>query len=211
MTSHAPAGVARLAQLVGCMAALAVAHVELGAQVCIGGTSASPGWLALSGGRAYGNASMIGVDVARSISRTVALFADGGRTAYPAPDPHRDRLALGVAFTFAEFDHVGICLTPGVEGERIGDLRVVRLPVGVSLGWSSASHDGQRRFGAKVEPFFVYSRETVAMFSHTSRLVSGRAAIVGSYHRWLLGLEHEDAFDRDARWHTRIRFGMAFK
>jgi hypothetical protein len=183
----------------------------LGAQVCIGGTTTSPGWLAVSAGRASGNASVVGADFAWQFSRRLALIGNGRVTEYPAVDPRRDHVALGVAVTFAEWDHVGICLTPGYQIERIGDLHVVRVPVGVSIGWSATSRDGVRRLGFRVEPFAVYSRESVAMFTNTSRFVSGRASIVGSYRRWLLGVEHEDAFDGDARWNTRIRFGYALE
>jgi hypothetical protein len=211
MRSHGPSGTARIVRLLGCLTALAVATVELGAQVCIGGTSDSRGWLAFSVGRADGSATTVGADVAGQISRRVALVGESSVTAYPTPDPRRERLALGIAYRFAAFDHFGLCLTPGVAVEQIGDLSVLRLPVGVSLGWSTTSQNGHKGFGVRVEPFFVYSRETIAMFSHTSRVMSGRAAIVGSYRGWLLGLEHEEAFDRDARRHTRVRFGFTFE
>jgi hypothetical protein len=213
MNARWPAASVRIAMpfLVAAVLAITLPIRSLGAQVCVGGTTTSPGWLAVSAGRASGNASVVGADFAWQFSHRLSLVGNGRVTEYPAVDPRRDHVALGIAYTFAEWEHVGICVTPGYQIERIGDLHVARIPVGVSIGWTALSRDGVRRLGVRVEPFFVYSRESIAMFSQTSRFVSGRAGVVGAYHRWLLGLEYEDAFDHDARWNTRIRFGYALK
>jgi hypothetical protein len=192
-------------------AALSVlATPGLFAQVCLGGTDASPGWLAVAYGRASGNATLTGADFAWQLSRSFAVFGDGDATAYPAPDPRRDRLALGGAYTVIRSNAVDVCLTPAVERERIADLTIVRVPVGVALGWSTTFANGRARLGLQVEPFFVYSRKSIATFARTSTLVSGRTSLVLGYGRLMCGLEHERAFDNDARWHTRARLGFAF-
>ena len=183
----------------------------LAAQVCLASTEASPGWIALAYGRAAKDASVTAIDAGWQFSRTLAVFGDANVTAYPKPDPQRNRLAIGAAYTFARSERFGACITPGVEDERIGDLHVLRVPVGVSLGWTTTFDTGQRRLGFQVEPFFVYSREMIAQFSHTSRFVSGRVAVVFGVRRLFVGLQHEQAFDGDARWHTLGRIGFAFK
>ena len=183
----------------------------LAAQVCLGSTEASAGWLALSYGRASQGANVPGIDAAWQPTRTLAVFGDVNTTVYPHPDPQRSRLAIGGAYSFARSERFGVCLTPGIEGERIGDLNVLRLPVGVSLGWTTTFNTGERRLGFRVEPFYVYSRETIALFAHTSNFVSGRAAVVFGVRRLFVGLQHEQAFDGDARWHTIGRIGFAFK
>lgn len=182
----------------------------LTAQVCLGSTEESSGWIAAEYGRAAERANVMGVDAGWQLSQTLALFADGRITAYPRPDPRRDRLALGAAYTLKRSPRFGVCLTPGIERERIDDLRVIRVPVGVSLGWATTFDSGRRRLGFRVEPFFVYSRDKVARFTHTSHRVSARAAVVVGFRRFLLGLEHEEAFDNDARRHTFARIGFIF-
>ena len=182
----------------------------LSAQICRGGTDESPGWLAVGYGRASGNASVIGADFAWRLSQSFSVFGDGDRTAYPAPNPRRNRLAIGGAFTVIRWNATDVCLTAAIERERITNLTIMRVPVGVALGWSTTFANGRARLGLHAEPFLVYTRESIATFARTSHFVSGRTGLVVGYHRLMLGLEHERAFDEDARWHTRARLGFAF-
>lgn len=185
--------------------------VPLVAQVCLGNPAASSGWLALELGRAAKEANVRGLDAGYRMSRRLTLFADARITAYPTPDPEREHLAMGAALTLARSSHFAACLTPAVEGERISDLGVLRIPVGLALGWTSTSDTGRRRLGLRVEPFFVYNRETIDRFSHTSSYVSVRAAVVFGVRRWFVGIEHEQTLDGDAGWHTLGRVGYAFR
>lgn len=197
------------------MAAMVVAGLlaaaPLAAQVCLGHPAASTGWLALEIGRAAKDANVRGVDAGYRLSRRLTLFADARLTVYPRPDPERERLAMGAALTLVRSSRFAACLTPGIEGERISDLGVLRVPVGLAVGWTSTADTGRRRLGLRVEPFFVYSRETIAQFSHTSSYLSVRAAVVYGVRRWFVGIEHEWSRDDDARWHTLGRIGYAFR
>ena len=182
----------------------------LSAQVCLGGTDASRGWLTLGYGRAEGNGAITGADFAWRISRSFAVFGEGDATAYPAPDAARHSLLFGGAYTVIKSNAVAACLTADVQEERIADLTIVRVPVGVSLGWATTFANGQERLGLQVEPLFGYSRESIAMFAHASGLVSGRAGLVLGYGRLMFGLAYERVFNDDSRWLTRARLGVAF-
>lgn len=195
----------------GVLATGTLVAAPLAAQVCLGNTGTSPGWLALSYGSAAKDASVRGMDAGWQMSRAFTVFGDGSVTAYPQPDPRRDRLAIGAAYTFARSERFGACLTPGIESERIGDLHVMRVPVGISLGWTTTFGTDLLRLGIRAEPFFVYSRGTIAQFSRSSSFVSARAAVVFSVQQLFVGIEQEQAFDGDARWHTIGRIGFAFK
>ncbi len=193
------------------LAAALLVTAPLSAQHCLGNTETSSGWIALALGRAAEDASVSGLDAGWQLSRTFAVFGDGSATAYPDPDPPRNRLAIGAAYTLARSERFGVCLTPGIAGERIGDLQLWRVPIGISIGGTTTLGAERPRLGFRVEPFLVFSRESIAQFSGTSRFVSGRAAVMVGVRRFLIGLEHEQAFDGDARWHTIGRIGYAFQ
>jgi hypothetical protein len=184
---------------------------EIGAQVCLGGNATSSLALAVAYGRAFGAASLVGADLAWQLSPSFTLTGDVDVTAYPTPTPARKRVALGVATPIYQSGNIAACLTPGVELERIGELHTVRVPLGISLGWGTTFSDGHGRLGLRVEPFVVYGRERVEMFTRSRGYATGRAGLVFGYDRLMLGLEHERAFDNDARWHTRLRFGFELK
>lgn len=195
----------------GALATGMLMTAPLAAQACLGNSAGSPGWFALSYGRAAKDASVRGVDAGWQISRAFTVFGDGNVTAYPDPDPARDRLAIGIAYALARSERFGVCLTPGIEGERISDVHVLRVPIGISLGWTTTPRAGRPRLGVQVEPFWVYSRETIAEFSSTSHFVSVRAAVVFSIQQLFIGIVHEQTFDGDAQWHTIGRIGFAFQ
>jgi hypothetical protein len=192
------------------MALSVLAAPALSAQVCLGGTDASRGWLTVGYGRAAGNGAITGADFAWRLSRSFAVFGEGDATAYPVPDPARHSLSLGGAYTLIKSNTAAVCLTANVQEERIADLTIVRVPVGVSLGWSTTFANGQERLGLQVEPLFGYSRESIAMFAHTSGFVSGRTGLVLGYGRVMFGLAYERVFNDDSRWRTRARLGVAF-
>lgn len=180
------------------------------AQVCLGGTEESAGRIAIAVGRAAEGASLVGGDFAWQLAPSVAVFGDGDVTVYPNPFPHRDRLAIGVAFLIAVTPRVSVCFTPAIETERIDEFHVRRIPLGLAVGWWMPLSGDERRLEMTVEPFFVHSHEWIGGFARQSNFVSGRAGIVRVVRRVLLGAEYEQAFDDDARWHLRARLGVTF-
>ncbi|HEX9886041.1 MAG TPA: hypothetical protein VGA70_06115 [Longimicrobiales bacterium] len=180
----------------------------LSAQVCRGGTDVSPGWIAVGYGRASGNASVIGADFARRLSQSFSVFGVGDLTAYPAPGPRRSRLGIGGAFTMIRSNAVDVCLTAAIERERITNLTVLRVPVGVALAWSTTFASGRARFGLHAEPSLVYTHKSIATYTHTSGPLSGRIGMVIGFRRLIGGLEFVNAFDNDAKWNARVRLGV---
>jgi len=191
------------------MALSVLAAPGLSAQACLGGTDASRGWLAVGYGRASGDATVTSADFAWRLAGSLAVFGEGDATVYPAPDPRRHRLSLGGAYRVIRSSAVAVCLTSAFEQERIGDLRVVRVPIGVSLGWSTAFANGKKRLGLRVEPLLGYARESIAMFSHARGIVGCRTGLVLGSGRLMFGLAYECAFSDDSAWRMRARFGVA--
>jgi len=187
-----------------------VATTSLSAQVCRTAVTEFPRWLAVEYGRASGEAQVIGADVSWHLSESLSLFGDAGITAYPAPAPHRDRLAIGVAFIALTGSQAAACPTIAIEREQISNLTILRVPVGVIVAWSATHSDGQRHLGLHAEPFLVYTRKSIAQWTHTSGLLSGRVGMVLGYRRFFGGIEYENAFDDDAKWNARARLGLVF-
>ncbi len=183
---------------------------DLAAQVCRGGTEVSPGWAAAEFGRASGDAIVMGADFAWRFSESFSLFGEFGTTAYPDPDPRRNRRAIGGAYTVIRSTHVDVCLTAAIEGERIANLDIVRVPVGVAVAWSRTFADGRARWGLQAEPFLALTHKSIASYTHRSAPLSGRIGLVIGYRRLIGGLEYENAFDNDAKWNARVRLGFAF-
>ncbi len=193
------------------MALTACTASGIGAQVCLGGTEDSSLAMGVAFGRAAGGATLAGADFGWQMARAYALVGDLDVIAYPRPQPARKRLALGLAYTALRSGNVAVCLTPGVEWERIGERSSARAPFGISLGWGTTFSDGHGRLGLRLEPFVVYAHETVEMFTRSRGFMNGRTGIVLGYDRLSLGIEHEHAFDNDARWHTRARLGFELR
>jgi hypothetical protein len=180
-----------------------------GAQVCLGGSPVSRGWIAVAHGPASGAATIIGADFAWKLPRSFALYGDGGVTRYPASDPARKRLALGLAYAVRTSEQSAICLVSGIESQRIGDLHVSRVPVGVSAGWNRSFSNGRGTLGLRLAPLLAFSRESIANYTHDWAYAISRTGVVLGYDRLIFGVEHEHAFDNDARWNVRARFGFA--
>lgn len=202
---------ARTHRLVTVIALTALVASTLGGQVCLGGTEDSSLSMGIAFGRAAGAATLVGADIAWQGSPSYALVGDLDVISYPRPEPARKRLAMGLAYTAWRSGNVAVCLTPGIELERIGERHSVRVPFGVSMGWGTTFSDGHGRLGLRLEPFVVYGHESVEMFTRSRGFMNGRTAIVLGYDRLSLGIEHEHAFDNDARWHTRARIGFELR
>lgn len=157
--------------LLGSLAALAS---PIDAQVCRGVASESPVWFAMQYGRAAKHASVHGADISWQLDQGLLLFTDANVTMYPQPDPARGRVAVGMGIEVGEFRGVGVCTTFGFERERIGDLQVQRIPIGIALGWSRPLAGVARRIGFTVEPFYVHG--TSGSSASATRRTSYQAA-----------------------------------
>jgi hypothetical protein len=190
---------------------VALGAVTLPAQVCRGIIAQAPGSFALTYGRAGGGANVRGADIAWRFDQGLLVYADANSSDYPRSDPARGRIAVGVGLEAIERGRFGLCTTVSYERERMQDLLVQRMPIGVALGWATRLAGDARSMGVSLEPFYVHGHERIERFEHASNFISVRAGLVYVVRGLLLGLDHENAFDADARWHTTARIGFTFR
>jgi hypothetical protein len=189
---------------------VALGAATLPAQVCRGIIAQPPGSFALTYGRAGGAATVRGADIAWRFDQGILVHADANSTEHPLSDPPRGRVAAGVGLEAIERGRFGLCATVSYERERMQDLLVQRMPIGIALGWATRLTGDARSLGFTLEPFYVHGHERIERFDHSSNFISVRAGLVYVVRGLLLGLDHENAFDADARWHTTARIGFTF-
>lgn len=182
----------------------------LSAQVCRGIAIDTPGWFALELGRAAESATVHGAGISWQFDQGTFVFASANVTSYERSLPPRGRAAAGAGFPLAKRNRFEVCATLGSELERIGDLRVKRIPVGLAMGWAKPLPGISRGIGLTLEPFVVHQDEHIRRFAHTSNFLSARTGVVYLRRGWLWGVTYEHAFDADARWNAIARVGFTF-
>jgi hypothetical protein len=182
----------------------------LSAQVCRGIAIDTPGWFALELGRAAESATVHGAGISWQFDQGTFAFASANVTSYERSFPPRGRAAAGAGFPLAKRNRFEVCATLGSELERVGDLRVKRIPVGLAMGWAKPLPGRSRAVGVTLEPFFVHQDEHIQRFAHTSNFLSARTGVVYLRRGWLWGVTYEHAFDTDARWNANARVGFTF-
>jgi hypothetical protein len=182
----------------------------LSAQVCRGIAIDTPGWFALNVGRAAESATTHGADISWQFDQGTFVFASANVTSYERSLPARGHAALGAGFPLAQRNRFSVCATLGSELERVGDLRVKRIPVGLAMGWAKPLPGISRGIGLTLEPFVVHQDERIRRFAHTSNFLSARTGVVYLRRGWLWGVTYEHAFDADARWNAVARVGFTF-
>jgi hypothetical protein len=205
--------------IAGVLALLPAAR--LAAQECLRPSGTKSNWAALGSGLAAGSHKAATLEVGRNFLPELAVFAEtdaliwnqGGE---PLPTRRSFRLAGAYRFQAATkesdtlLDAVALCVTASPEHVRVGDLKILHVPVGlvVATEWQSAS--GRWRVVPHVEPRLGYRRATVQGFSQSSGAIALRTGVAAGIDRYFGGLTFHQPLTSGDAWTARLRFGLEF-
>jgi hypothetical protein len=194
---------------------------RLAAQECLRPSGTKANWAALGSGLAEGSHKAVTLEIGRNFLPDLAVFAEtdaliwnGGGEPLPTRRSFRFTGAYRVHAATREndtmLDALALCVTAAPEHVRVGDLKILHLPVGlvVSSEWQSAS--GKWRIVPHVEPRFGYRRAVVEGFSQSSAAISLQLGATAALDRYFGGLQFQRPLTTGDAWTARLRVGLEF-
>jgi hypothetical protein len=202
-------------------AALVLPASQVAGQECLRPSGTRQNWAALGTGLAEGSHKAVTLEVGRNFLPELAVFAETdaliwNRGGEPLPTRRSFRFTGAYRFHAATkendtmLDALALCVTASPEHVRVGDLKVLHVPVGlvVSTEWQSAS--GKWRIVPHVEPRLGYRRGVVESFSQSSGAIALRMGVTAAADRYFGGINFHRPLTSGDAWTARLRFGFEF-
>jgi len=206
-------GALRRTALRGMVLVVLGAPAPAGAQLCQGvplgsGAAAVTAFLGVADAASSG----AGGAVSYQLGAPLALSAGYHRTRYDGSDAAVSSLRGGVSVQGASFDdvgavHVAICAAAGAARDRVGDLTILSVPVGVAAGLALPLAPRTHAV-LHVEPRVVFTRREVAGFSRSTRFMGVRGGATLAWRGLFAGVAHERERARSADSSTILLVGV---
>jgi hypothetical protein len=178
------------------------------AQVCLTGQENGSGWAAVHSGRTNTSHTLYAAEIAWQVRPNWSVSAMGEEMHFEPGDPIRRSGSLGVTVRLPALQLA--CVTGGVSRDRVGDLRVTTVSVGILLGLNLTSARSDWRVIPFVEPRTGYRRTSVAGFHDDSAVGTLQAGILVGRGRFFGDVRLEKMFAYNESSELRVRLGASF-
>ena len=212
---------ATVATLVATVALVLSASGRLEAQECLRPSGTKLNWAAVGGGLAAGSHQAVTLEIGRNVLPDLAVFAETDALIWNGGDellPTRRSFRLAGAYRVhaatrendTMLDALALCATVAPEHVRIGDLKILHVPLGLVVSTEWQSPTGRWRVVPHVEPRLGYRRGVVEGFAQSTVAIGLRLGVTAAADRYFGGINlHQPLTSGDA-WTARLRFGVEF-
>lgn len=181
----------------------------LEAQGCVGAPTGGRVWLGATVGRASGDVNVVGVEAGLRVGTRIRTIVELERASYSA-GPARKAVRLGLAFVDSRGRPVTVCPTLSGAVTNFGDLTVLEIPLGTSVGWDLPMGNSGLRLSSHIEPRLAYrlaSFEGIRRASAPFSLGAGSAMTRGRVYG---GIVFEWTPGEGSTWATGVRLAVGF-
>jgi len=180
-------------------------------QACRRTSEAPPGWLALDLGWRSTPAGLGGVEIGRRFPIGLDVFAGLEVARFDPGDFDLASVRAGGSYLLKGLPlPIATCLAASVERERIGDLRVLSIPVGVVFSRDLAPSEERWILVPQIEPRITFRHASVRGFTRDQPAFTVLGSALFRRVDLFAGPVAEWVPSGHPEWVLHARFGVAF-